>query len=706
MYEIDEQQIRRWWQVFKGDGRLVEVRLLGKASYSGYFKDVETMIEQIRPLLDNNNAVYYGNLQAYFTLNDVKDDLFSREQMNVFIKHPKSTTTDGDIVSRRFVLIDLDPVRASGISASDGEFEKAHLKAVAVYRYLMSEGFKEPIITKSGNGWHVYVTCEMKNDEEHNELVKRFLQSLSKMFSDDDVELDEKVFNPARIDKLVGTWAKKGSNSEDRKWRLATIVKVPEDLSPNDDSLFKKIADLLPAEQPRVLPNQRRYQQPYQQQFDLVSWLNAHGINYREKKTGTSTLYELEYCPWLDTHSDRKKWDSALFVDADGKITFNCTHSHCKGKTWHDVRMFYEPDAYDKPQYVPQTRYVQQSAKPRYEIKDEIPELGEKWLSMSAIKKVDLTRLEKVKTGYTELDRRIGGLYMSEVTVLSGSNSSGKSSWLNSLLLNIIQQGYKVALWSGELRSDILKTWIQMVAAGSRNLMPSKFDDGRYYVPDGVARRIDEWLDGKFFLYNNEYGTKAEQILHDMQILLDAGVRVFLLDNLMSLDVDLFDGDKNSKQKNLILKIKDFAMKNMAHVLLVAHPRKVMTFLRKNDISGTSDITNAVDDVFIMHRVNDDFIKAITEFYDAARANMYRSYGNMLSVEKNRLYGVSDYMCGMHYDPISRRFKNTEYEDVRYGWEEEPVQQTIQYTSQDDYQPQVPTSDLPFGVQDETDAPF
>ena len=32
-----------------------------------------------------------------------------------------------------------------------------------------------------------------------------------------------------------------------------------------------------------------------------------------------------------------------------------------------------------------------------------------------------------------------------------------------------------------------------------------------------------------------------------------------------------------------------------------------MGFLRKDDISGTADLTNAVDNVFIVHRVNNDF---------------------------------------------------------------------------------------------------
>ena len=714
MYEIDESQIRQWWSVFNPESKLVEIRLLGKNTFSGYFRNVETLLIGLRPLLDHNNISYNGALQAYFTLNEINEDLYSREQHDIFVKKPKSTTTDGDIVRRRMVLVDLDPNRAAGISASDAEFEKAHLKAVDIYRYLIKEGFKEPMITTSGNGYHVYLPCDMPNDEEHTEIVKRFLQSLSKMFSDENVEIDEKVFNPARIDKLIGTWAKKGSDTKDRKWRISRILKVPSDMTPNDAALFQKIADLLPKEEPKPLPNRQR---PIYNSapFDLPSWLREHGIVYREKKSGDSTLYELEYCPWVDTHSDKKKWDSGLFVDGQGKITFNCTHSHCKGKTWQDVRLHYEPNAYDRPAFQPQyapRQYAPQ--KPKYEIKDVLPELGEKWLSMSAIQKIDLTQLEGVKTGFHELDRSIVQLNMSEVSLLSGSNSSGKSSWLNTLILNIIQQGVPTALWSGELRPDILKTWVQMVAAGKDNLKQSTYGDGKYYVPNNVAERIDRWLDGKFFLYNNEYGNTWEQIFHDMQELLKAGVKVFVLDNLFSLNIDLLEGDKNNKQKELILQIKEFAKKNQVHIILVAHPRKVMSFLRKNDISGTSDLTNAVDNVFIIHRVNNDFFRAGAEFFGQGEIQRFQGFGNVIEVAKNRMYGIVDLMVGMQYEIESRRFKNDINENVQYGWEIEPTQSTMTFNEPPkpqnnadwNYRNNDANNDMPFGAPTDEAAPF
>lgn len=674
---VDKEQLQLWWNTFVGEGNFTEVRILGRFSYSGYFRNFENLISQIEPYMNMDDE------QIYFVLNSIDKDCYARPQCERFVKYPKVTTTDSDIIRRKFLLLDFDPIRKSQTNSSDAQFELAHKKAQDVYRFLIKEkGFTDSIICISGNGWHIIVPVDLPCDEETNKVIKDFYTYMGSIFTDENIEFDEKVYTNARLTKLYSTWAKKGANVPSNPWRQSKIVYIPKELKPTPIEKIKELADLLPKEEPK--PTQKV--KSFNERFDLEQWLNTYGIEYRKKQDGSSTKYEIKTCPWHTTHSVDNPYSSAIYQDADGKVTYTCAHSHCSDKQWKDFRLYYQPDAYDKPSYQPQYRqYIPQvPQKPRYTIKDEIPELGEKWFSMSSIKKTDLTKLEKVKTGHDELDRKIGGIYMSEVTVLSGSNSSGKSSWLNSLILNIIQQDYKVALWSGELRADILKSWIQMVAAGSNNLRPSQFDQGRYYVPDNIGERIDTWLDGKFYLYNNAYGTKAEQILHDMEILLKAGVKVFILDNLMTLDVNLFDGDKNNKQKELILRIKDFAMKNMVHIILVAHPRKSMAFLRKNDISGTADISNAVDNVFIMHRTNEDFIHAVTEFYDSSKANALRKYGNVLSVEKNRLYGVVDYMCGFHYDIISRRFKNTPDEQIRYGWEAEPKQQPMDFTEQNE----------------------
>ena len=699
---IDKIELKKTWDLFVGNDGFTEVRILGKFQYSGYFKSFDNLCKQLEPYTEMDDE------QIYFVMNNISSDCYARPQCEKFLKSPKATTKDDEIISRKFLLCDFDPIRLPNISSSPEQFELAHKKAQDVYRYLKDDcGFEDMVVAISGSGWHLLIPVNISCNEETDKIVKDFYAYMGNKFTDDKVEYDVKVYNRSRITKLYSVVSKKGANLPSNPWRQSKIVYVPKELKPTPVEKIKELADLAPKEEPKQAPNRPNRQFGNgNTPFDLRTWLNEHGIVYKEETNGDGTKFVLEHCPWEDTHSNKQKWDSALFQNKDGQITFSCFHSHCKTKTWFDVRTFYEPDAYNKPAYQPQAyqrQYIPQAPqKPKYEIKDELPELGEKWLSMSSIKKVDISQIEHVKTGFTELDRNIIGLYMSEVTILSGSNASGKSSWLNTLMLNIVNQGTKVALWSGELRADILKAWIQMSAAGRNNLRLSNYGDGKYYVPNNVGERIDQWLDGKFFLYNNEYGNTWEQIFHDMTELLKVGVKVFALDNLFSLNIDLLDGDKNSKQRELILQIKEFAKKNQVHIILVAHPRKVTTFLRKNDISGSSDLQNAVDKIFIIHRVNNDFFRSGADFFGQSEIQKFQGYGNVVEVCKERMFGIVDLMVGLQYEIESRRFKNEINENVQYGWEIQATQSTMPFVEQP--QPQDPY--YPFEQTSEEVAPF
>ena len=699
---INIDTIRKWWDIFVGAEGFTEVRILGKFTYSGYFKSLDNLLEAIQPYAEMDDE------QIYFVLNDIDPLCYGRKQCEKFVKNAKITTNDGDIVHRRWVLCDFDPVRRSGTNSTDEQLGFAHQKAQAVFRFLRDRGFSEPVICKSGNGYHCLYRIDAPATDEVTEIIKGFFKYMSSIFTDDKVDFDEKNFNAARISKLYGTMAKKGANIEEMPWRMSDIIYVPSEILPTPMDKFKELADLLPKEEPKQVSERRPFQG--QQQFDLRSWLNEHGISYKEEKQGTSVRFTLEYCPWVDTHSDKKKWDSALFLDPDGKITFNCHHSHCKNKTWRDVRTFYEPDAYNRPAYQPQPYQPRPYApqKPKYEIKQETPELGKKWLQLTDIEKVDLSAIPRVKTGFTEIDRMILGLAEGELSVLSGGNASGKTSLLDTIILSAIEQHVPTAAYSGELPSYIFKSWLQMAAAGRDNLMPSKFGDGKFFVPNNVGERIDRWMTDKFFLYNNEYGNSVEEVMYDMEELLELGVKLFILDNMMSLDLEALDGgNSNVKQKSLIVRLKDFAKNNKVHVIVVAHPRKTTAFLRKNDISGTGDITNVADNVFIAHRVNQDFLKAGAEFYGQGEIMRFQGFGNVIEISKNRMYGVCDVLVGLHYEIESRRFKNTEYEDIHYGWEAAPEQQT--YWDEPEYH-EVYTEgepDLPFARYQGDDAePF
>lgn len=672
---MDAQEIRRWHSIFKRPDELFEIRILGDRTYSGYFYDVEKAIQALAP---------FDNANIYYSVNEVKSACASRDQFNCFKQVKGTATSKQDIAHRWWIPIDVDCERPSGVSSTNEEKAKAHKKAQEIFVFLRDNGFSTPVVCDSSSGYHLLYPIDMDNTQESEDCIKAFLEILANNFTDESVKIDTVLHDANRILRLSGTYGRKGRSTDERPHRLAKILSVPSEIKRMGIEQIKAFNAkyAIKVEQPQ----RRQFQGSQNEQFNLREFISKYGIRVAKELpiSGGGTKFVLEECPFDSQH---KAPDSALFEMPNGSVAFKCFHNSCSQYDWRAFRLHFDPHAYDyeneqRPhiQQNNQRQYISQAPqKPKYEIKDELPELGEKWLSMSSIKKVDISQLEHVRTGFVELDRNIIGLYMSEVTILSGSNASGKSSWLNTLLLNIINQGTKVALWSGELRADILKAWVQMVAAGKDNLRISSYGDGKYYVPSGIGERIDMWLDGKFFLYNNEYGTLWQQIFHDMELLLKAGVKVFALDNLFSLDIDILEGDKNSKQRELILQIKDFAKKNQVHIILVAHPRKVTTFLRKNDISGSSDLQNAVDKIFIIHRVNNDFFRSGAEFFGQSEIQRFQGYGNVIEVCKERMFGVVDLMVGLQYEIESRRFKNDVNEVIRYGWEIEPTQGDMQF---------------------------
>ena len=680
---MDREEINRTLDVFHTDNGLVEIRIFSTTNktdiYSGIFDNKETLINEVARF---DREPY----NVYFVFNELKDALNGMPQYNKLIRGAKAVQ-DKDIKYRRWLLVDFDPIRdgdVKDIASTDEEMNNAHDVAVEARKFMRSLGFTSPVVCKSGNGWHLLFRTEnIPCDNESAECFKNTLKYIAKRLSDDRVDCDTKVFNAARITKFYGTYSHKGGNTPQRPHRKSEIVVIPPLIEKTPYSVFQYVSELYKASQEEEMPKIGAYRDSRSNvpRFDLDEFLVKNGIEVLKDvllSDGTRKLI-LKSCPFDPSHGK----DSAIFVSPQGAITFTCFHQSCSGHTWRELRLKFDPHAYDRNDYEPKQQYRQytrQQPRAKYEIKDELPELGKKWLCMSDIQKIDLSDIENMKTGFHELDRLIVGLYVGEVTIISGNNSSGKSSWINTMILNIIQQGKKVALWSGELPATILKIWILNVAAGKNYLRLSSKGDGKYYTPNNVAEKICSWMDGKFYLYNNEYTNKWEQIFHDMEELCSIGVKMFILDNLFSLDIDIFDGDKNNKQKELILNICRFAKNKKVHLILVAHPRKVTTLLRKTDISGSSDLTNAVDNVFIVHRVNDDFIKAGTDFWGKKKIDTLVGYGNCVEVAKNRMYGVVDSICGMYYETESRRFKNSDDEYIHYGWEGEPIQQYIPYS--------------------------
>lgn len=682
---IDKSQIYQWWDVFKEGNTLTEIRIMdGMRIYSGYFKDVETLIKTIE-LYD---TLPHANI--YFTLNHLKEACYGRVQRDKIIQVKKEPTTgDLDIDGRTHVLIDLDPKRPSGVSSSNEELEYAHRKAVAVYNFLIAQGFNTPIVCRSGNGYHIVIPCKIANTQETTNVIQKFIQTISMLFTDDKVDVDEKVYNASRICKLYGVTARKGENTEERPWRQSEIIKVPEEIKATDIAYFRKVAAMFPGDE--VKPD--RYNNYSTERFDLVSFLNRHHLGYKTERVTGGTKYILDHCPFNDQHKHK---DSVIFQRDNGAIGFICLHNSCSGKTWRDVRLLFEPDAYDR-QYQRQQTYSrpQQPLQPIIQTENK----GKVWLKMSDIRKQPFSKADFIKSGIIDIDKRGLGFKRGMVSVWTGKRGCGKSSILNMLILNAAQMGEKSALWTGELTGDVVKQWLYLQAAGKQH--NRRLDRTDYFITDDiVVKRIDEWIDKYFWLFNNKYGDNFSQIEEQIRRLVaENGISQIFLDNLMVLDIRMLDENKYDRQAILMQRLEDLAKELNIHIHLVAHPHKSIGYIRIDNISGSGDISNKADNIFIMSRVNNDFKSTASDFLNKVEFDDIVNSGctNVIEIGKFRAKGtLMGSLIKLWFEEESNRLKNYISENVIYAWEEPAVQTEMYYEKEEDYPFERSTDVVPF----------
>jgi KaiC/GvpD/RAD55 family RecA-like ATPase len=644
----NELEVRKTFELMVDD--LTEVRIIGNnITASGYFKDVDTLLKNLKQY-ENRQG-----LNFYFVMNSVNEGCYSRQQRDCFIEIGRSnktpTTSDKDIVKRNWLLLDIDCERPSGVSSTDTELQKAKDKANKVYRYLKNEGFEQPIVAYSGSGTHLLYRISL--DPSETQLVKDSLLALDMMFSDEEVKIDTSVFNASRITKLYGTMAVKGRNTKERPHRLSKIVNYPNEIKVNDAELLIKLAKNLPE------PPKRTFQA---QEFDIDSWLSSNGIVVKEQANfnGGRKLI-LEECPFDSSHRGK---DAAIFVLNNGAIGFKCFHASCSQYTWQDVRKKYEPNAYNRVEVKRLEPRLNSLKKPELKTNEPL------FFTSTTIKPKDRSQIVSIETGIMKLDKKIIGLNKGEVSCVSGLRGSGKSSLMSQIALEAVQRKYKTALFSGELSENRVLEWLQLQAAGKLYTQPTKYEN-YFYVDDKTKYYINKWLDNKIYIYNNNYGNDAQKILNSVeQCITKNKVDLVILDNLMSMNLESLSGDKYERQTKLVLGLVRYAQDNDVHILFVAHPRKSIGFLRLEDISGTADLTNAVENVFIVHRVNMDFKAKSKLTFGWRDDNDLYNYTNVIEVCKNRDLGIQDYFVGLQFEVESKRFLNEKYETKHYDWEE------------------------------------
>ncbi|MEM9753862.1 MAG: hypothetical protein AAF916_10840, partial [Planctomycetota bacterium] len=339
----DPPMVQSALAVIAGEGQTYELRALDVPSQyrpqtvSGYYDDLDRLTADAVELSER------GARGVYVTLNPTLPDLLARRANRCDVAEKNATTSDHHIAERRWLLVDLDATRPSGISATDTEHAAALELARRVRDELAAEGWPMPVEADSGNGAHLLYRVDLPADDDG--LLKRCLDALARRFNTPAVSVDVTVANAARITKLYGTVVRKGDDLPTRPHRRATLLAVPDAPLPVERGLLDALGGHVEPTTTAPTPTHTTAQ-PRGDHYDVQAFLRKAGLTVKREvsksltKLGPGTLYELDVCPWNAEHNAGEAW---VFQADDGKLASGCPHNSCAGKNWHDLRAMHDP---------------------------------------------------------------------------------------------------------------------------------------------------------------------------------------------------------------------------------------------------------------------------------------------------------------------------------------------------------------------------
>ena len=254
---------------------------------------------------------------------------------------------------------------------------------------------------------------------------------------------------------------------------------------------------------------------------------------------------------------------------------------------------------------------------------------------MSSIKSVNLLTMDGIRTYIPKLDEVLNKLYYGQVILLTGQRGDGKSTWMNQLVCNALNQGIATFVYSGELPNHVVRNFTDTMISGKHE------SDLR----DEDIRKMSDWYNNRLFIYDD--GCDSHNVLGIVEkAITQYGCKLVCLDNLMTIVESDGKDSLYALQGKFVGDLTRLAKKHSVVIILVAHPRKMAIgqYFTNDDVSGSSDITNKVDVVMSYQRVHDA---------EESNENLRE-----LWITKNRLTGklaTGDNAIKLAYDPKSRR---------------------------------------------------
>lgn len=283
---------------------------------------------------------------------------------------------------------------------------------------------------------------------------------------------------------------------------------------------------------------------------------------------------------------------------------------------------------------------------------------------------------ERFMFPFSQLNFLLNGGIMDRVTLITSSTNNGKTMLTSQIIEYIIEQGYNCCCAFMEdtayetqdrLFKQTLKSNTGAVKYVPYQVRGKDTNCGEWIIDDEYWNKAAEKFRGKLKIYNTRASATVDEILDGFdEARTKFGCRVFVIDNCDQFE---FASDNENKAlRDIVIKIRDYAINNKVHIFLISHIRKLerdVVMPNLNDVKGTSALVNIAKNVIIALRtdVMDKSSKAYKALAAVVSKNDYdlSECDELLYVAKTK--GRKLGYVGLKYNAIT----NTYYEPAEWN---------------------------------------
>jgi len=243
-------------------------------------------------------------------------------------------------------------------------------------------------------------------------------------------------------------------------------------------------------------------------------------------------------------------------------------------------------------------------------------------------------------TGFYEFDKKSGGLQKSDLVIIAGETSQGKTSFALSILNNTVKFGSKIAVYSLEMRKEQLAARLMAMESGipANNLLYAPIDD---YSFEQLDKTINA-LSNSTIYFDDRSTSNIDTIINSIRsMVLKYGIDGTIIDYLQILNVNMKGANKEQQMADVARRLKNLAKELDIWIIAISQLNRDQNnpVPNLNRLRDSGQIGEAADTIIFVYR---------PEYYNRSFPTPFDKYETkdmaLIDVAKGRNIGVFKFL--------------------------------------------------------------